>query len=271
MTRTQSDKDATGAAAARLLAAAESRVPCAPVRDLVGAADIARAYAVQEEVNVARIATGARVVGRKIGLTSAAVQKQLGVNQPDLGVLFADMEYADGQVVADGRLLQPKVEGEIAFGLGADLVEGALSLDQVRAAVAWVSVAIEVCDSRIAGWDITFGDTVADNASAGGYVLGARRRSLNEFEPRDAAMVMTVTGQEDSIGTGEACLGDPLLALQWLARQARDLGTPLLAGQVILSGALGPMRPVSPGAEVVVTIEGLGSASVTFGEEEAAG
>ncbi len=258
---------AVDAAADRLRAAAADARPCPPVRDLIGATDISAAYAVQQQVNQDRIDAGARVVGRKIGLTSTVVQQQLGVDQPDLGVLFEDMEYADGARVADPRLLQPKVEGEIAFVLGSDLADGELEIEQVAAAVAYAVAAIEVVDSRIAGWDITFGDTVADNASAGGYVLGAERRTLAEFTPRDAAMTMTVTGQDDSTGTGTDCLGDPLLALQWLARQARDLGDPLRAGQVVLSGALGPMRPATPGAEAVVTISGLGSVSLTFAEE----
>lgn len=237
------------------------------MRDLIGATDIAAAYAVQEQVNQARIAAGAHVVGRKIGLTSKAVQQQLGVDRPDLGMLFADMEYDAAAPLPLDRLIQPKVEAEIAFVLGADLVDGELDLAQVTAAVDHAVAAVEICDSRIAGWDITFGDTVADNASAGGYVLGSERRTLDDFSPVDAEMRMTVSGEEDSTGTGAACLGDPLLALQWLARTARELGDPLRAGQVVLSGALGPMRTAAPGASVEVTITGLGSVSVTFEEE----
>jgi len=268
MTDTTSELDAAvDAAAERLTAAARDGVPCAPVRDLIGAGDISRAYAVQERVNAARVAGGARVVGRKIGLTSKAVQEQLGVDRPDLGVLFADMEYDAATPVPLAGLLQPKVEAEIAFVLGADLVDGDLDLEQVAAAVDYAVAAIEICDSRIADWDITFGDTVADNASSGGYVLGTERRSLEEFAPIDATMTMTVTGQEASTGTGAACLGDPLLALQWLARTARELGDPLRAGQVVLSGALGPMRPAAPGAHVEVAISGLGSLSITFAQE----
>lgn len=253
-------------AARRLLEASATGTPSEPVRDLIGATDIRAAYAVQQEVNAARMATGARVVGRKIGLTSKAVQEQLGVDQPDLGVLFADMEYDAAVPVPLDRLLQPRVEAEIAFVLGADLGEGDLDLDQVTDAVHHAVAAIEICDSRVADWDIRFSDTVADNASAGGFVLGRERVPLERFVPRDAVMTMTVTGQADSAGTGADCLGDPLLALQWLARTARDLGEPLRAGQVVLSGALGPMRPAAPGARVDVTITGLGSLSITFAE-----
>lgn len=254
-------------AAQRLMEAAATGVPARPVRDLIGSSDIASAYAVQREVNERRLAAGARVVGRKIGLTSEAVQAQLGVDQPDLGVLFADMQYDAAVPVPLAGLLQPKVEAEIAFVLGADLDEGDLDLSQVTDAVHHVVAAIEICYSRIADWDITFADMVADNASAGGFVLGGERVSLDQFAPREAVMTMTVTGQEDSTGTGLDCLGDPLLALQWLARTARELGEPLRAGQVVLSGALGPMRPAAPGAAVDVAIRGLGSLSITFAEQ----
>lgn len=254
-------------AADRLSAAAADGVPCHPVRDLIGSTDITLAYAVQQQVNQDRVAAGAQVVGRKIGLTSKAVQDQLGVDRPDLGVLFADMRYDASAPIPVTRLLQPKVEAEIAFVLGSDLVDGNLDREQVAAAVDHAVAAVEICDSRIAGWDITFGDTVADNASAGGFVLGSERRTLDRFSPVDAEMTMTVTGQEPSAGTGAACLGDPLLALQWLARTARDLGDPLRAGQIVLSGALGPMRRAAPGARVDVTITGLGSLSLTFAEE----
>jgi len=257
-------------AAGRLLEAATTRVPCEPVRDLIGRDDLPAAYAVQERLTKARLATGATVVGRKIGLTSAAVQQQMGVDQPDFGVLFSDMAYADGETVPVKRFLQPRAEAEVAFVLAEDLVEGDLGLDQIRGAIDHAVAAIEICDSRIAGWDISFGDTVADNASAGAYVLGTRRLALDAVEPKAVDMRMTVMGAEDSVGTGAACLGDPLLAVQWLARQAREFGQPLRAGQIILSGALGPMRPVAPGAEVVVTISGLGEVSVRFSKETSA-
>lgn len=253
-------------AARRLVEAARSGTPCAPVRDLIDATDVESAYAVQTRVTEQRLAAGATIVGRKIGLTSTAVQAQLGVDQPDFGVLFDDMAFPAGATIPAGTFLQPRVEAEVAFVLGADLADGELDMDQVRAAVAEVRAALEICDSRIAGWDITFGDTVADNASAGAYVLGDTSLTLDEVEPREVEMTMTTTGQEDSTGTGQACLGDPLLALQWLALTSRALGNPLRAGQVVLSGALGPMRPVTDGSHVKTTISKLGDVSVSFGE-----
>jgi len=257
---------AVGAAAARLLEAARTGVPCPPVRDLIGRDDLQAAYAVQERLTAARLAEGATVVGRKIGLTSEAVQQQIGVDTPDFGVLFDDMAYAGGDAIPADAVLQAKAEAEIAFVLKDDLAEGELGYDQVRGAIDYAVAAIEVCGSRIENWDISFGDTVADNASAGVYVLGPTRKSLDEFEPKAVEMSMTIDGEEVSTGTGEACLGDPINAVVWLARQARDFGEPLRAGQVILSGALGPMRPIEAGNTVRSTVSGLGS--VTFTVEE---
>ena len=254
------------AAADRLVSAAASGRPCAPIRHLIGADDLAAAYAVQQRVNEARQAAGAVVIGRKIGLTSAAVQQQLGVDQPDLGVLFDDMVFADGADIPMARLIQPKVEGEVGFVLGADLIDGPLDAAQVRDAIEYAVAALEICDSRIGDWDIRFGDTVADNASSGVYVLGTERRTLHEVEPVAVTMSMQIDDTEVSTGNGAACLGDPLEAVVWLARTARELGQPLKAGQVILSGALGPMAPVEAGSTVSVTVSGLGTVTARFVE-----
>lgn len=257
--------DAIAAAADRLTTAAATATPCPPVRDLIGRDDVAAAYAVQERLTAARLAAGVTVTGRKIGLTAPAVQEQLGVDQPDFGMLFSDMAYADGATVPAAAVLQPRVEGEIAFVLAEDLDDGPLDADRVRKAVGHCVAAVEICGSRVAGWDISFGDTVADNASAGAYVLGSVRKTLAEFAPCDAAMTMCIDGEEVSSGSGTACLGDPVNAVVWLARTARELGRPLRAGQTVLSGALGPMRDVRPGSTVEVTIGGLGAVTFTLG------
>jgi 2-keto-4-pentenoate hydratase len=236
-------------AAHRLAAAAGSGRPCPPVRDLIDAHDLAAAYAIQTRNVEARVAAGARVVGRKIGLTSVAVQQQLGVDTPDFGVLLDDMDVT-GRPVPIERLLQPKAEAEIAFTLGADL-DGELTPDVVRAAVSSAHVALEIVDSRIADWDISYADTVADNASSGLFALGDE---LVGVEPRDVEMQLTLNGAVVSTGNGAACLGDPLGALLWLARTAQEYGDPLRAGQLVLSGALGPMAAVSGGDTVVATL-----------------
>ncbi|GAB7003328.1 fumarylacetoacetate hydrolase family protein [Nocardioides sp. AN3] len=267
-TSTTVGSPAIAEAALRLREAAKSGHAVAPVRDLIGRDDVEAAYAVQR-INVdARLADGAIVVGRKIGLTSEAVQQQIGVDQPDFGVLLDDMAFGDGDAVPFGAVLQPRAEAEVAFVLGEDLAEGELDDEQVRGAIDYAVAAIEVCGSRVADWDISFGDTVADNASSGVYVLGGERKTLDDFTPAEVTMSMTIDGVEVSVGNGAACLGDPLNAVAWLARKAREFGDPLRAGQVILSGALGPMRPITPGADVTVSISGLGTVSATFPSEE---
>ena len=248
------------AAVDRLREATRTMTPCPPVRDLIGRDDISTAYAVQRVLVADRLAAGARVVGRKIGLTSPAVQQQLGVDRPDFGVLFADMEIANGGVVPAGQLLQPKIEAEVAFVLGRDLDDDG----DVRDAVAFVVPALEIVDSRIADWDISFGDTVADNASSGLFVLGDARATLADVVPADVRMAMRLDAETVSEGSGKACLGDPLNALAWLARTARNLGEPLRRGQIILSGALGPMVAATPGAKVDAELTGLGRVAVAF-------
>ena len=255
------------AAVARLTEAQATRVPCDPVRDLIGTDDLDAAYAVQQGLVQARIAGGARVVGRKIGATSEAVQTQLGVDQPDFGYLLHDMDVSHDDPISMRTLLQPRVEGEVAFVLARDIdpAEGEeITLDLVRDAVEVALPALEIVDSRIADWKIGFTDTVADNASSGLFVVGTDGRSLDDLEPRDVTMSLTINGEERSAGNGAACLGDPLEALRWLAVQAQRFGDPLRAGHLILSGALGPFVPFAPGDRVVATISGFAPLSVTF-------
>ncbi|HEX5120107.1 MAG TPA: fumarylacetoacetate hydrolase family protein [Pseudonocardiaceae bacterium] len=250
------------AAANRLLTALRTRTPCSPVRDLIGSDDVDAAYAVQRRLTERRQAEGASIVGRKIGLTAPAVQAQLGVDQPDFGVLFDDMSRAEGPLDISA-LLQPKIEAEVAFVLGGDLDDPDADASSVRAAVEYAVAALEIVDSRIAGWDISFADTVADNASSGLFVLGSRPLPLDAVEPRTVAMTMTMDGEPASSGQGTACLGDPLAALAWLARTAARFGDPLRAGDVVLSGALGPMAALRPGVVVHADIGPLGEVTCT--------
>ena len=259
--------DSIRAASDRLVRAQEDRVPCAPVRDLIGTDDLDAAYAVQMGVVRRRLESGATVVGRKIGATSKAVQDQLGVDQPDFGYLLDDMDVSGHDPISMAGLLQPRVEAEVAFVLSQDVDPGdpdELTLADVRSAVEVALPSLEIVDSRIAGWDIGFTDTVADCASSGLYVVGTDARALSELEPREVEMALSINGEVRSSGNGAACLGDPLEALRWLAVQAARYGDPLRKGHVILSGALGPFVPFAPSDSVVATISGFAPLAVTF-------
>lgn len=256
---------AVALAADRLDQAARDRVPCVPVADLIGRTDVTAAYAVQSEITARRLARGARIVGRKIGLTSEAVQRQIGVDRPDFGVLFDDTRFASGAVVPYGRLMQPRAEAEVAFVLAADIAEPDPAA--VRAAAGTAYAAIEVVDSRVADWRIAITDTVADNASSGIFVLADEPLRLADFDTAEVRMRMFRNGALASEGTGRACLGDPLHALEWLARTMLGLGEPLRRGDIVLSGSLGPIVPVAPGDLIEAEIDPLGSVSVRFGQE----
>ncbi|MBK6010407.1 2-keto-4-pentenoate hydratase [Streptomyces sp. MBT53] len=254
--------------AADLLAeATRTGVACPPVRDLLDGGGLETAYAVQQ-VNVRRgLAAGRRVVGRKIGLTSPAVQRQLGVDQPDFGALFADMAVPDGGEVPVGRLLQPKVEAEVALVLGRDLPERECTIVDVLRAVDFALPALEIVDSRVRNWDISLVDTVADNASCGLYVLGGTPVPLDRVDLRAVTMTMSRDGETVSEGTGADCLGSPLTAAVWLASALAERGDPLRAGDLVLTGALGPMTPAAPGDSFEAHISDLGSVRVRFATE----
>lgn len=262
---------AVAAAVERLAEAQRTRVPCPPVRDLIGTDDLPAAYAVQQGLVRARLDGGVAVVGRKIGATSEAVQTQLGVDQPDFGYLLSDMDVSeaalDGAVPME-TLVQPRVEAEVAFVLSRDLdVEpDEITIEVVRDAVDVALPALEIVDSRIADWDIGFTDTVADNASSGLFVVGRAGRPLDEVEPRDVEMSLTINDEERSVGRGTACLGDPLEALRWLAVQAARFDDPLRAGHLVLSGALGPFVPFEPGDRVEARISGFDPLTVRFAD-----
>ncbi|WP_027864002.1 2-keto-4-pentenoate hydratase [Massilia alkalitolerans] len=252
--------------AARLREAEQRRQPVAPVRGEIGPDDTELAYAVQQANVEARLARGERIVGRKIGLTSLAVQRQLGVDRPDFGALFASMAYGDGETIPLGRLIQPKVEAEIALVLEHDLVHEKHSFADILGATAYALAAIEVVDSRIRNWDIRFVDTVADNASSALFVLGSRPVRLDQLDLAGCRMTMQQDGEQVSQGVGAACLGNPLNAAMWLADTMVKLGTPLRAGDVLLTGALGPMVAVTGPGSFTAQIDGLGSVRAVFGE-----
>lgn len=251
-------------AASRLWDAKQSGQPCRPVRDLLGETDHDGAYVVQS-LNVARqLENGRRVVGSKIGLTSAAVQTQFGVATPDYGVLLDDMVSADREPLELSSFLQPRVEAEVAFVLGSDLDTETANVADVLRATQFVLPAIEVVDSRISGWDIHITDTIADNASSGAVVLGTTPRALDGLDLASLGMALEHNGDVVSTGAGAACLGSPVIAVAWLARQMARRGRSLQAGEIVLSGALGPMVDVRRAGTYTARLHGLGEVRATF-------
>jgi 2-keto-4-pentenoate hydratase len=253
--------------AERLVSADCARQACAPLRDDIARYDgdpVEAAYSIQQINIQRRLDAGARIVGRKIGLTSLAVQRQLGVDSPDYGCLFADMAYGDNEQVPFHRLLQPKVEAEIVLVLGRDLTQERHTFADLIGATAYALPALEIVDSRIANWDIRLTDTIADNASCGLFVLGSRPVRLHDVDLVECAMRLHDDSGEVSRGQGSACLGNPLNAACWLADRMVQLGTPLRAGDILLTGALGPMVAVRAGASYCAEIEGLGRVRTHF-------
>lgn len=231
---------------------------------LANDASVDDAYAIQEMNTQRALQNGRRLVGRKIGLTSLVVQKQLGVDSPDFGMLFADMAYEDGQSIAFSKLIQPKVEAEIALVLKSDLVKEQHTIEDIIVATDYAVAAIEIVDSRIENWKISLLDTVADNASSAAFVLGQNKVQLTDIDLVNCLMQMTCSGEVVSQGVGKACLDNPLNAAVWLADEMVRRGRPLKAGDIVLTGALGPMVVVQAGAAYQVEIEGLGSVTAAF-------
>ena len=252
------------AAAALLRQATQERRAIAPLRDRLTRADQDGAYAIQEINTQFGLAAGRRLVGRKIGLTSLAVQTQLGVDQPDFGMLFADMAAGDGEPVVLERLIQPKVEAEVALVIGRDLNHERHTYADLIRATEYALPAIEIVDSRIENWSIRFVDTVADNASSAMFVLGGRPVRLDQVDLTACAMEMKRGDEVVSRGNGRACLGSPLNAAIWLADMMVRCGRPLQAGDIVMTGALGPMVAVTEAARFDASIEGLGSVSALF-------
>lgn len=228
-----------------------------PVVDRLVPNDPLIAYRIQE-INTAHwIAEGRQLVGRKIGLTSPAVQAQLGVGEPDFGMLFADMAVAPGGAFAAASVSQPRAEGELAFGIRRALTDPAVDDAAVGDAVEWMAPAIEIVGSRVRDWQIRIADTVADNASSARYAIGDDRR------PFDRAVIDALTMElfEDAVrvshGPATACLGSPVTALAWLARKMVEVGRPLAAGDIVLSGAFGPLAPMTAGRHYRLAMSGF--------------
>ncbi len=252
-------------AARRLRDAAKTGILCAPVRELIGETNQEVAYKVQSINNKLKLSNGAKVIGKKIGLTSFVVQKQLGVNQPDFGLLLTGMQILNGGEVPWNECMQPKAEAEIAFVMATGVEDENATEQDILDATEYVCVSLELVGSRIENWDIRITDTIADNAAAAHFVLGDKMVEPHGFDFTGCTMRMTKNGEVCSEGRGEACLGSPVKAVLWLAKTMVKMGTPLVAGDIVLSGALGPMVNASQGDKFETEVEGLGKVSVTYG------
>lgn len=247
-----------------LFDALTTRQPIAPLSERFPDMTIDDAYVVQQRMNARRLQPGVRVVGKKIGLTSKVVQKMLGVDQPDFGYLLSDMVYADGDALPMATLIAPKVEGEIAFVLKHRLQGPGVTTADVLRATECVMPCFEIVDSRIRDWKIRIQDTVADNASAALFVLGARAVDPRDVDLTLCGMVLEKNGEVVATGAGAAALGSPVNAVAWLANRLGQLGIALEAGEVILSGSLAAMLPAQAGDSFRCSIGGIGTVSTRF-------
>lgn len=252
-------------AASVLRKAETSSKTCPPIRNIIGEMDLSSAYSIQTFNMSQRMKIeGSKIIGRKIGLTSTIVQKQLGVNQPDFGTLLDSMQVFNGAEISMKQLMQPKVEAEIAFILKEDLQQLPKGDKELLATIDYAVAAIEIVGSRIENWNIRITDTIADNASASHFVLGDNQKKPEEINLINCKMKLYKNNEVKSEGNGAACLGSPLNAFRWLAKKMIDMGSPLKKADIVLTGALGPMLEVEGGDFCKAEIDGFGSVEIHF-------
>lgn len=256
--------DGVQAAAEEIFAGRTALRQIAPIAARYGLTGLDSAYAVQAANTARWMRAGRRPCGFKVGLTSVAVQRQLGVDQPDLGRIWTDQSFANGAVIPLSGFMQPKVEAEIAFVLGRDIVGEPPSMTGLLSSIEYALPAVEIVDSVIEDWKISLVDTVADNASGGGFVLGDSPRNLDGLDLRLAGSITSVDGVPASMGVAAACMGNPLNAALWLARTLIGFGEALREGDVILSGALSPMVAITQGLQVLAEVQGFDPVSIRF-------
>jgi len=251
-------------AAGALFAADQAKSPIDPLTTTYPEVSVEDAYRIQI-VNVERrVSTGARIIGKKIGLTSPAMQQMFNVGEPDYGHLLDDMLVYQGVAIDASRLLQPRIEGEIAFVLERDLVGPGVTPTDVLRATGGVTAALEIIDSRIRDWKIKIQDTVADNASSALFVLGSELVSPRGIDLRNVGFVLTKNGRLVGTAAGAAVLGSPAQAVAWLANKMGEFGIPLKSGEIILSGAAAAAVPISGGDSVHLTVDRIGSVGCVF-------
>ena len=250
--------------AADLAEAERTRVGIAPLTDANPDIDVVDAYEIQL-INIRqRVAEGARVVGHKVGLSSKVMQQMMGVDEPDYGHLLAEMEVFEETPVQTDRYLYPRVEVEVGFVLAQDLPGEECTEDDVLAATAAFAPAIELIDTRIKDWKIKLCDTIADNASSAGFVLGKERVAPADIDIKNIDAVLTRNGEEIARGRSDAVLGNPVTAVAWLARKVAGFGVRLKAGDIVLPGSCTFAVEARPGDNFVAEFDGLGSVRLTF-------
>ena len=250
--------------AAELAEAERGKVALKPLTDLFAELDVVDAYEIQLLNIRARVAAGARVVGHKVGLSSEAMQKMMGVDEPDYGHLLDDMEVFEDRPVPAGKFLYPRVEVEVGFILADDLPGAGCTEDDVLAATAAFAPSIELIDTRITDWKIKLGDTIADNASSAGWVLGTDRVSPKDIDIRAIPAVLTRNGEVVAEGRSDAVLGNPVTAVAWLARKVDQFGVRLRAGDIVLPGSCTRAIDARPGDDFVADFLWLGSVRLSF-------
>jgi 2-keto-4-pentenoate hydratase len=259
--------DLIQAIASRLDTAWQTRTPIPPITESDGIRDVATAYAIQTQWTRMRLERGERIVGRKIGLTSKAIQTQLGVSEPDYGNLWGSSFYEikDGRVnIPSEDFLQPRIEGEIAFLIGKPLREAGVTAEQVLDATEACAMGVEIVASRIVDWKIKLVDTIADNASYGGFTLGPWDEKMKKKDLDKLAMTIRHNGEPAAEGVGSAALGHPATSTAWLANKLLEFGVSLEPGDVVISGGITKMIPVKSGDEFHFTLTGQPDLAITF-------
>jgi 2-keto-4-pentenoate hydratase len=240
------------------------RRPIPPLRETWPEIDVVDAYEIQLLNIRRRLDAGAGVRGHKVGLSSKAMQDMMGVDEPDYGHLLTDMEVSADEPVPADRYCYPRVEVEVAFVLGEPLPGAGCTEEDVLRATQYVAPAIELIDSRIADWDIRIADTIADNASSAGFVLGPEQVSPHDVDLRAIDAVLVRNGEKVAEGRSDAVLGNPVTAVAWLADKVAGFGVTLEAGHVILPGSVHRAIDVRPGDGFVADFEGFGSVQLNF-------
>ena len=251
----------------RLDTAWRTHIPIPPITETDGITDVKTAYAIQSSWTDMRRERGEKIIGRKIGLTSKAIQEQLGVNEPDYGTLWESSFYPaqNGNVsISASDFLQPRIEGEVAFLIGKPLRDPDITPEQILAATEACAMGIEIVASRIADWRIKLVDTIADNASYGGFTLGPWDKRLREADLGTLAMSIHHNGTLAAEGLGSAALGHPAISTAWLANKLLEFGVSLEPGDIVISGGITKMLPVKAGDEFIFSLTSQPSLTVTF-------